>query len=73
MLRAYIHPSQTDWDEHLLAAEFAYNNSVNASTGFTPFYLTNGQHPRTPLALLNPRQSAEHVRSPTAEELLERW
>jgi len=39
MLRAYVAPHQSDWDEHLITAEFAYNNSVQASTGFTPFYL----------------------------------
>eukprot|EP00983_Pelagomonas_calceolata_P039391 1137166-Pelagomonas_calceolata.AAC.1 len=51
MLRAYVVPFQTDWDEHLVAAEFAYNNSVQASTGFTPFFLYHGRHPYTPLSL----------------------
>ena len=52
MLRAYVAPHQSDWDEHLIAAEFAYNNSVQASTGSTPFYLNHGRHPHTPLSLL---------------------
>ena len=52
MLRAYVAPYQQDWDEHLVAAEFAYNNSIQARTGFTPFYLTQGRHPHTPLSLL---------------------
>ena len=52
MLKAYVAPHQSDWDEHLIAAEFAYNNSVQASTGFTPFYLIHGcRHPHTPLSL----------------------
>jgi hypothetical protein len=38
MLRAYVAPNQADWDEHLIAAEFAYNNSVQASTCTAPFY-----------------------------------
>jgi hypothetical protein len=54
MLRAYIGPHNDDWDQHLVAAEFAYNNSVNASTGFTPFFLNYGQHPHTPLSLSVP-------------------
>eukprot|EP00983_Pelagomonas_calceolata_P024969 785262-Pelagomonas_calceolata.AAC.1 len=51
MLRAFIAPYQTDWDEHIAAAEFAYNNSVQASTGFTPLYLNHGRYPHTPLSL----------------------
>lgn len=52
MLRAYVSPHHDDWDEHLVNAEFAYNDSVNATTGFTPFYLNYGRHPTTPLSLL---------------------
>jgi hypothetical protein len=52
MLRAYIAPLQDDWDTHLVNLEFAYNDSVNATTGFTPFYLNYGKHPLTPLALM---------------------
>jgi hypothetical protein len=51
MLRAYVSPHHNDWDQHLTAVEFAYNNSVQASTGYTPFYLMYGQHPETPLTL----------------------
>ena len=48
MLRAYVGPLHNDWDLHLTAAEFAYNNSKQASTGFSPFFLNYGFHPRTP-------------------------
>jgi hypothetical protein len=48
MLRAYVNDKHDDWDLHLAAAEFAYNNSRQASTGFTPFYLNYGIHPLTP-------------------------
>ena len=37
------------WWRVLPACEFAYNDSVNATTGFSPFYLNYGRHPRTPL------------------------
>jgi len=60
MLRAYVSLLDNDWDEYLVPAEFAYNNSVQASTGFTSFYLTNGQHPHTLLSL-----ALEHSRPPT--------
>ena len=49
MLRAYVNHRQTDWDEHLVAAEIACNNAVQASTGFSPFYLSHGQHPNLPM------------------------
>jgi hypothetical protein len=51
MLRAYVSYRQDDWDEHLTAAEIAYNNSVQASTGFSPFFLNYGQHPNLPLSV----------------------
>ena len=50
MLRAYVSQRQDDWDQHLVAAEIATNNSVHASTGFTPYYLNTGQHPNLPIA-----------------------
>jgi len=49
MLRSRINFRQTDWDEHLAAAELAINNSVQSSTGFSPFYLNAGQEVRLPL------------------------
>lgn len=54
-LRAYVNTQQDDWDEHLVAMEFAYNDKTQASTGFSPFYLNTGRHPRTPASLLNLR------------------
>lgn len=58
MLRHYISPTCDDWDEHLYAAEFAINNTVNASTRFTPFYLNYGEHPLTPLSAEIPVKDA---------------
>jgi hypothetical protein len=54
MLRAYVNDRLDDWDEHLTAVEFAYNRSVHASTGFSPFHLNYGRDPLTPEALLTP-------------------
>ena len=39
------------WDEVLLVAEFAYNNSVNRSTGISPFEVVTGYRPRKPIDL----------------------
>jgi Chromo (CHRromatin Organisation MOdifier) domain len=62
MLRAYVNPHHNDWDQHLTAVEFAYNNSKQASTGYTPFQLNYGQHPHIPATLAVP-EGDEPVRS----------
>jgi hypothetical protein len=54
ILRCYVSPHHDDWDEHLSTLEFAYNDSMQASTGFTPFYANYGRHPYSPLALYYP-------------------
>jgi hypothetical protein len=51
MLRSYAKDSPTTWAKGLAAVEIAYNDSVNASTGFTPYYLCSGSHPILPLSL----------------------
>lgn len=55
MLRSYVNNHHSDWDKHLPMLEFAYNNSVHASTGYTPFWLNFGFHPRVPFSLVNPQ------------------
>src|SRR4051794_25451824 len=47
VLRNYTTYEQDNWDELLPFAEFAYNNSVNTSTGFSPFYVLYGQEVNT--------------------------
>ncbi len=43
-LRAFVNYKQDDWAKLLLIAEFAYNNTKNASTGHTSFELNYGFH-----------------------------
>jgi len=54
MLRHYISNTQHDWVDHISSLEFAYNNSVNPTTGFTPFELDIGYHPATPHTISAP-------------------
>jgi transposase InsO family protein len=58
MLRPYVNQYHTDWDEHLPTVEFAYNNSVNMSHGFTPFYLNYARHPLIPACFGSPLPTA---------------
>ena len=69
MLRAYVSYEQDDWDEHLPAAELAHNCAVHASTGFSPYYLNHGHHPRLPID--EAMKSVNVSNNPTAAERIE--
>ena len=72
MLRSVVDFTQVDWDEHLAAAELAFNNSKNETTGFTPFYMMYGREARMPIDLaLAPLTKAAD--NPTAAEATARW
>ena len=49
VLRNYCGASQADWFDLLPFAEFVINNTTHSTTAHTPFFLTQGWHPRTPL------------------------
>ena len=51
MLRHFVYPTVTTWDELLLHVQFAINNAWQELVQNTPFYLNHGRHPRTPLAV----------------------
>ena len=70
MIIAFVNHKQDNWDECLLVAEFAYNNSKQASTGFTPFYLDCGQHLITPSFLLTKTPTTQPA---ATEEILLKW
>jgi hypothetical protein len=44
-LRVYTNYQQDNWSQLLPLAEFAYNNSPNATTGISPFFANKGYHP----------------------------
>ena len=46
VIRPLLESKHKTWSDHLSATEFAINNTVNASTGKTPFYVMYGFHPR---------------------------
>ena len=51
MARTYIDHSPRDWAQRLPTLEIAYNDSVNASTGYSPYFLCSGTNPILPLSL----------------------
>ena len=44
-LRTFVNLAQDDWARFLYMAEFTYNNTQNASTGYRPFELNCSYHP----------------------------
>jgi transposase InsO family protein len=50
-LRSYVSPLHDNWDQYLPMAEFAINNSKQASTGMSPFEMMYGEAPYMPLGL----------------------
>ena len=58
-LRAYTSFRANDWDQRLTTVEYAINNSVNASTGYTPFFLNYGYHPDSPLDIILDRKETK--------------
>jgi transposase InsO family protein len=66
MLRSFVSTQQTDWEQWLPLMEFAYNSSVHAATGYTPFFLNLGREPHTPLSLLRDDVAPGHNKSPAA-------
>ena len=73
MLRHYVDFRLDDRDKHLYLLEFAYNSSVNMSTGYTPFYLCQGLHPRSPLSSLLPDSTAVQSVSDFVASLQSSW
>jgi ribonuclease HI len=52
----------SDWSRMLAYVQFSINNAQHASTGYSPFYLNYGRHPRSPLNIdIAAYKSAHHV------------
>lgn len=67
MLRAASNARMDNWVEQLPQITEYYNNSMNLSTGFTPFYLNYGYHPSQPLDEALPRIPNTLVNTPMAD------
>ena len=50
-----IASGDTRWHLYLPMLEFAYNSAVNASTGYSPFFIMHLRHPTLPLDILSGR------------------
>ncbi|RIB21003.1 hypothetical protein C2G38_2301888 [Gigaspora rosea] len=62
---------QNNWDQLLLTAEFAYKNSQQSSTGFTPFQLDYNKYTITPSTIAVKVLNRTKVK--VAHDLYEHW
>jgi hypothetical protein len=69
LLRSLVTEHHNSWDQILSQAEFAYNDSVNRSTGKSPFQILYGMQPRGVSELREPEQAG--TSSASAEEFAE--
>jgi hypothetical protein len=69
LLRSLVTEHHSSWDNILPQAEFAYNDSVNRSTGKSPFQIVYGTQPRGVSELRESEQTA--TSSASAEEFAE--
>jgi hypothetical protein len=69
LLRSLVTEHHSQWDHILPQAEFAYNDSVNRSTGKIPFQIVYGMQPRGVSELKNSEQN--ETRSASAENFAE--
>jgi transposase InsO family protein len=61
MLAKLVSENQKDWDDKLAAVAFAYRNSVQESTGFSPYYLMYGREARIPADIVYGPPDAAHT------------
>jgi hypothetical protein len=69
LLRSLVNEHHSQWDHILLQVEFAYNNSLNRSTGKSPFQIVYEMQPRGVSEFKDSKQA--EFRSASVEEFAE--
>ena len=52
MLSSCVDKHPFEWEEHIQKLCMAYNTSIQATTGYSPFYLMFGRRPRLPIDIM---------------------
>ena len=75
MLGTLTDDHKADWKSHLAPLVHAYNCTRNDATGYSPYYLMYGRHPRLPVDVylgLDPRDEGKGDASKYVEDLKKR-
>src|SRR4051812_36677803 len=70
ILRNFVNQKNNNWNEFLSTTEIAINNSKQASTKFSPFFLNFGYNMRLPFLNHNQSKSINATAVPAADEML---
>ena len=58
MLKRLPEQYKSNWRNHVNKLVHAYNSTKSSATGYSPYYLLFGRHPRLPMDVLLPLQSS---------------
>ena len=74
MLKSLSESAKKDWRNHLPKLAFAYNSTINKTTGFSPFYLMFGRESRLPIdRVFHEVRSGKKLKRKTHEEFVREW
>ena len=73
MLKCLGENEKVNWKDHLPKLAFAYNSTINKSTGFSPFYLMFGRESRLPIDLIFEIELDNHRSNVTYDKFVEEW
>ena len=73
MLKSLSENQKKDWNKFLPKLAFAYNSTVNKSTGMSPFYLMYGRESRLPIDSVFPEMVEEEVPRRSHAEFVKEW
>ena len=77
MLTTLKESEKSNWKAHLPALAFAYNSTVNKTTGYSPYYLMFGRDPLLPVDVMfgvgEMDRSTDDIRKKTYRRFIEDW
>ena len=73
MLKTIPESEKQNWREHLPKLLFAYNSTVNKTTGFSPFYLMFGRESRLPIDCMLPIDISTAANNKSHDKFVEEW